>query len=451
MQVFPTDGYDRLTYAGYRTDVWLDPSFGAAQLPDRVAHAYRDGQPAGEVCLVIGGGDLSSVQPLDVLHQLFAENRVVVLKCSPVQEHVGPILEDVFRPLVNAGALRVVYGGAEVGQRLAHHPLVDRLHMTGSDKTYDALVWGSGDESERRKAENRPVLDKPFTAELGAVTPLIVVPGPWSSGDLAFHGENAISMTVFNAGHICVSTRLLVTHRQWAQRPAFLESVRTALRAAPAFPAYYPGAADRHAGYLERYPHAERFGEPQGRCLPYLFVPDLTRDADESALVCDPFCGVLAEVPLDAEDPARFLDRAVELCNDRVWGSLGITLLVHPRTLHDRATAVAFERALADLQYGNINVNAASGIGYAIVSPPWGAYPGNSPRDIGSGTGFVHNTYLLDDAQKAVTRAPWRPRPKPPWFPTHRQPQEVTRRLAHLEAAPSPLKVPGLFRAALGG
>lgn len=451
VQVFPTSVYDRLTYTGYRTDVWLDPAAQAAQLGDRVAHAYRDSQPAGEVCLVLGGGNVSAVQPDDVLHQLFAENRVVLLKCSPVQEHMGPLLEDVFRPLIEAGALRVVYGGAEVAQRLARHPLVDRLHMTGSDKTYDALVWGVGQEGELRKVGNRPLLDKPFTAELGAVTPLIVVPGPWSPGDLAFHAENAISMTVLNAGHLCVSTRLLVTHRQWAQRPAFLDRIRATLHATPAFPAYYPGAAGRHATYLEHYPHAEQFGQRHGRYLPYLFVPGVKPGPDEPALTSDPFCAVVAEAPLEAADPARFLDQAVELCNDQVWGSLSITVLVHPRTLRDPAAAAAFERALARLHYGNIIVNAISGLPYAVVSPPWGAYPGNNPRDIGSGTGFVHNTYLLDDAQKAVTHAPWRPRPKPAWFPTHRRSQEVLRRLAYLEAAPSPLKMPGLFRAALGG
>ena len=84
-----------------------------------------------------------------------------------------------------------------------------------------------------------------------------------------------------------------------------------------------------------------------------------------------------------------------------------------------------------------------------MVSPPCGAYPGNDPRDIGSGTGFVHNTYLIGRVEKAVTQAPRRVRPKPTWFPTHRHPHEIMHRLASLKGSPNPRKLPGLMKVAL--
>jgi hypothetical protein len=37
-----------------------------------------------------------------------------------------------------------------------------------------------------------------------------------------------------------------------------------------------------------------------------------------------------------------------------------------------------------------------------------GAYPGNTSRDIQSGTGFVHNSFLLDYPEKTVYRQPFR-------------------------------------------
>lgn len=40
---------------------------------------------------------------------------------------------------------------------------------------------------------------------------------------------------------------------------------------------------------------------------------------------------------------------------------------------------------------------------------------GNDPHDVGSGIGFVHNTYLFDHPQKAVMYAPWTYFPQPLW------------------------------------
>lgn len=36
-------------------------------------------------------------------------------------------------------------------------------------------------------------------------------------------------------------------------------------------------------------------------------------------------------------------------------------------------------------------------------------------QDIGSGVGFVHNTYMFDHPQKSVLRAPWTYSPQPLW------------------------------------
>src|SRR4029079_17394547 len=87
----------------------------------------------------------------------------------------------------------------------------------GSDKTYEAIVYGSGAEGEARKREDRPLLAKPITAELGTVSPVIVVPGPWSAGDLAYHAENLVTMLTNNAGFNCNATRVIVQHAQWLE------------------------------------------------------------------------------------------------------------------------------------------------------------------------------------------------------------------------------------------
>jgi len=71
-----------------------------------------------------------------------------------------------------------VYGGAEVGGHAAQHPKVGSLHVTGSDRTYDAIVWGSDpEERARRKKTGEKSNARAFSAELGCVTPVLVVPG----------------------------------------------------------------------------------------------------------------------------------------------------------------------------------------------------------------------------------------------------------------------------------
>ena len=87
----------------------------------------------------------------DVLYRLFIANHVVILKLNPVNAYLGPLIEKGFRSLINQGFLRIVYGGAAEGTYLCNHPLVDEIHLTGSDKTFEAIIFGSGAEGAEIK------------------------------------------------------------------------------------------------------------------------------------------------------------------------------------------------------------------------------------------------------------------------------------------------------------
>ena len=50
----------------------------------------------------------------------------------------------------------MVDGGVEAGKHLTRHPDVDTIHMTASDKTHDAVVFGTGDEGATRRADTWP-------------------------------------------------------------------------------------------------------------------------------------------------------------------------------------------------------------------------------------------------------------------------------------------------------
>lgn len=473
-RVFPADTWDRLFYTGVTAEVWMEPGVDAASVRGTQAEAYRDGKGpgpagaaggrsagrdgsngvdgAGRVCLVLGAGNVSSIGALDALTKLFVDNVVVVLKMHPVQDHLGPILQDAMAALVQAGCLRIVSGGAGAGTYLGAHPGVDELHITGSDRTYEAIVFGGGDDGRARKARDEAIFEKPISAELGNVTPVIIVPGAWSAADLAYHADNVTTMLANNAGFNCGAARVIVTHAAWPQREAFLDAVRRRLAAIPPKVAYYPGARSRYESFVAAHPEGETFGGRVDGRLPWLLVADLDPSRhDDPCFRTEAFCGVFAETSIAAPSAAEFVDRAVEFANDRLWGSLNANLIVSGRSMRDRAVGRAVERAIADLRYGTVSVNHWASLSFALAVTPWGAFAGHVRSDIQSGTGTVHNAMMFSRPQKTVIRAPFRARPKPVWFASHTSAHRLARELVRFEASPSPLRVPRIFFLALRG
>jgi acyl-CoA reductase-like NAD-dependent aldehyde dehydrogenase len=451
--VFPNGLFDKMLFSGISAEIWMRPEVTLETLRSTQALIYQKGRKReGKVALVLGAGNVSSIGPMDALYKLFAEDQVVLLKMNPVNEYLGPIFAEALRPLVDRGFLAIAYGGAAEGSYLCQHDLVDEIHITGSDKTHDAIVFGPGAEGKLRKAERSPLNRKPITSELGNVSPILVVPGPWSAGDLDFHGANLASMLTNNAGFNCNATRVVVTDRGWKERPALLDAVRWAFRGAPLRSAYYPGAADRYATFKRAHPEAEEIGAPNEGELPWMIVTGLDPSRrDDVCFTTEAFCSVTSEVALDASSPVDFLERAVAFANETLWGSLNAGIIVHPKSLADPAVARAVEKAIADLRFGSVAVNHWPALSYALVTTTWGAFPGHDLYDVRSGIGVVHNTFLLEDTEKSVVRGPFRLFPKPPWFVTNKNAAEIGERMTRFEGGPSAAKLPGIVWAALRG
>ena len=136
-----------------------------------VGLGQRGAGPDAGVALVLGGGNIFSMAPLDTLQQLFAANRAVVLKLNPVTEPLHPLLERIFAPFIGIGAVAIVTGDGRFGGALADHPGVAAVHMTGSEATHDAIVWGTGEEAAANRRAGTPRLHKPITSELGGRVP----------------------------------------------------------------------------------------------------------------------------------------------------------------------------------------------------------------------------------------------------------------------------------------
>jgi hypothetical protein len=448
IQVFPTRGlYDSVLFAGFRADVWMQPGVTRENLTHHMACTVRPGTAPAGIALVLGAGNVSSIAPTDAFSKLFQEGKVVLLKMNPVNEYLGGIFAQAFAPLIEAGFLRIIYGGADAGAYAIEHQVVDEVHITGSVYSHETIVWGPpGPERDRRKADGVARLQKRITSELGNVTPWIVVPGPYSDRELDFQAENVAAMITNNASFNCIATKMIVTSRNWPDRQRFLDKLDAVLARIPRRRAYYPGAEERYTRFAGRPPEAGTPGT-----LPWTLVRDVKKDQAPQYFEEESFVCVCAETALDANSPQEFLERVPEFVNDQLWGNLGAGIMVHPKSRREPGMEDRFQETIAQLRFGTIGINHWPAISYALMCTPWGGFPEGTLDDPKSGLGWVHNTYFLDSAQKTVIEGPLTMMPKPFWFPTHRTANILARKTLDLTNHPSWLKLPGLMLPAMRG
>ncbi|MBV7407691.1 aldehyde dehydrogenase family protein [Maritimibacter sp. DP1N21-5] len=412
----------------------------------------------GGVALVLGAGNIASIAPLDVFQKAFGEHKAVILKMNPVNDYVTPFLEAALKPLIDRDALRIVKGGAEVGSYLCTYDQVDEIHITGAAASHDAIVWGPGEEGVRNKAANTPKLTKPITSELGAVCPTIVVPGNWSKADVRFQAEHLATQKLHNSGFNCVACQMLVLPKVWAQKDDLMRALQDVMRDMDAPQAYYPGTADRMAGFAN---HAQTPTCFDRGSAPALVVAPAGED-DSWFTQAEVFAPALSIHEVEETDAEAYLIEAIRYANETLHGTLGANILIHPRTIRQIGRK-RFEEIIADLHYGTIAVNAWTGLAFLATACPWGAFPGHTVEDVGSGIGFAHNTFMFNKPERVVVTAPWRPfprgllsgqftlLPRPPWFVTNRRQHVVGRLLTRFQHRPSWLKLPRIFVNALGG
>lgn len=436
VRVLPRTAKEWVLFNGFKAEVWMPPGVTEQRVRSEAGLGAGNVGEHGGVGLVLGAGNISSIAPLDAFYELVGHNRASLVKLNPTFGALLGVYRRALAPLIEAGVVRIVNGDGAVGAYLTQHSGIDKVHITGSAVTHDAIVWGTGEEAGRRRAANEPRLRVPITSELGGVAPMIVVPGRWSAADLRFQAEHLVSMRLHNAGHNCIAGQLVVLSADWAQKDAFLAELRRALARMPARDPWYPGTDAKVARANDAHPGAEHLA---GRIL-------MEVAPDDPACTDEYFAPVLAWTQLPGEG-AQFLRAAVGFANDSLYGTLGANVVVRPKDR--RAMGAAFDGAIADLRYGNIAINAWTGVGFLLSGATWGAFPGHTVADVGSGIDVVHNGHLLSEPERSVLTGPFRafPRsvlhgelslfPKPPWFSGSRSATDTGRQLTRFAAAPS--------------
>ncbi|HEX4444549.1 MAG TPA: aldehyde dehydrogenase family protein [Galbitalea sp.] len=450
VQVLPSSALEGVLYHGYDAQVWLTPGVSVDEAKASAGIGELTPSATGGVGVVLGAGNITSIPPLDVLYEIFANNRVVLLKLNPVMKDMQDVFERAMKPLIDRGFLRIIQGGGQAGSYLVHHKGISHVHITGSAATHDVIVWGPDAEGRDRKARKTPLLKKEITSELGGVAPIIVVPGKWSAADLKFQAEHVASMRLHNGGYNCIAGQIVVLSSDWDQRDAFLTELRGALNRTPSRKPWYPGSDSRVAAAKAAYPSAEQVG-PDGTRL----LIDVKADDDASTLLTtETFSPVLGVIHVAGVGQA-FLDAAVATANTEFLGTLGANLIIDPRTR--KRLGAGFISALAELRYGTIAVNSWTGFSFLAAGAPWGAFPGHDLNDVQSGIGVVHNAMLIASTERTVLTGAFRPFPrsfaggefslfpKAPYFVTSRSALSTGKALVHFAKKPSWLRLPAVF------
>ncbi len=459
VKVLPHSVWDHLLLSGIQAEVWMRKGVTAANLKDHSAVAYDvpANEREGKVALILGAGNVAAITPLDVLQKLILENQVVILKMNPINDYLTDYYKTALKPLIEANALRIVRGDGACGAYLCEHPIVEELHITGSDATHDAIVWGVGQEGERNRKAGTPKNAKRFTSELGSVSPAIVVPGPWSAADIRFQAENLATMKLHNSGHNCIALQALIMPKGWASGKKLLDAFKQ-VASRSTRPVWYSGAEQRMEDYAASGGKIEKID--RGDVAPPLYIGEISQDSYNRE--CEVFGPALGVKEFDAPDAETYLLEAIDYANTELWGTLGANILIHPKTIR-KIGKKRFEEILAGLKYGTIAINGWCGLGFLITACPWGAYPGHTIDDIQSGIGTVHNSFMLEDTERVVIQAPWRPfprgllslqfslLPRPPFFITNRKQHKIGELLTRFQYRPSWLKLPRIFFNALLG
>lgn len=460
--VLPTSNWDRLIFSGLTAEVWMQEGITPSNIAKNTAIAYDIPVESrlGKVSLVLGAGNVAAITPLDCFQKLFTENQVVILKMNPVNEYLIDFFQVALKPLIKRDALRIVTGGADVGEYLCNHPSIDEIHITGAKETHDAIIWGLGEEGAKNKAAGTPRNARPMTSELGGVSPTIVVPGPWSKADLRFQAEHIATQKLQNSGFNCVAAQMLVLPKDWEKSDKLIDEIKSVMASAPSRPLYYPGAKDRMAKFESMADNVQKFERPSAE--PVIVVP-INEENHSWFERNEAFAPALSIYELEgANDPEEYLRKSIEYANNNLEGTLGANILIHPTTIH-KIGKKKFEEIITELRYGSISVNAWSALGFLALQTTWGGFPGHTLDDVSSGIGTVHNTYMFDKAERSVITGPFRPfprsvfsgsptvLPKPPWFITHKRARQLCADLTRFQHKPSWTKIPKILVNALRG
>ena len=427
-KVFPNKFIERLTFPFIDAKVYFNKSMSFDDINKFRGFSKRyDIDPS--ITLVLGAGNFSSIPYLDVLYHLITRRSVILLKLNPVNDYLKPVFEKVFQNFIERGYVIVSTGNVDESKYMANHQGVDHIHLTGSDKTFEEIVYGRHLNDKERKLKNLPKLNtKNITSELGNVTPIIIHPGNWSTSDIKYQARKIVTGKLNNNGFNCIAAQVVVLPDGWGQTDTLIKYIKFYMNKAKDRKAYYPESIER-LNKLEKDKAYERVNKLS--CV----TPHLTREikAYNKYELDEVWSSALYFKRIAYSSSEDFSNKAIDYCNKDLWGNLGVSVIMkdHVKKLNSHI----LENYIEKLEYGTVAINEWAAIGYIIPQLPWGGFPGNKDNDIQSGKSIVHNSMLFESPLKGVVQTKFRISKvfDPPWFVTNRKSRRLFKNLTYFQ------------------
>ncbi len=443
-KVFPNNFIERITFPFIDAKVIFNKSMSFDDINKYRGFSKRyDIDPS--ITLVLGAGNFSSIPYLDVLYHLITRKSVILLKLNPVNEYLKPVFEKVFQNFIERGYIIVTTGNIDESKYMATHPGINHIHLTGSDKTFEDIVYGRElTEKERKSKSLSKINNKPITSELGNVTPIIIHPGKWSTSDIKYQARKIVTAKLNNNGFNCIAAQVVVLPDGWGQTETLIKYVKHYMSKAKERKAYYPESIER-LEKLEKDKGYERVNALS--CV----TPHLTREikAYSKFEIDEVWSSTIYFKKIEYTSVEDFAKKAIDYCNDELWGNLGVSVIIkdHDRKFNKHITNLYVDK----LNYGTVAVNEWAAIGYIIPQLPWGGFPGNRDNDIQSGQSVVHNSMLFESPLKGVVNTKFRISRiiDPPWFVTNKKARRLFKNLTYYQIHNSNINFLKLIFAAL--
>ena len=261
------------------------------------------------------------------------------------------------------------------------------------------------DVQKENKEKGNYVNEKLKTVELGAVSPYVFVSGvEWTAKELKRHAENVVLAKLMNAGHACAGPQIIVVDKQWPQAEELVDLIREELKNAPNRRVYYPGVAKRTLNYLEHLPSSEIFNEDREEDeLKIIFTRDVDADGSDYACTVEAFGPYIGVKWINGNNNTEeFLEKTIDFCNDEVFGSLSMSIMIHPKSIESLGQK-KYDSVLNRLRWGSIGINIWAGVVVGVPLLRWGAYLDEHPdTDIQSGKGESGNMRCVENVTKSV-------------------------------------------------
>ena len=436
-KVFPTKNIEKLLFPFLEGEIRFGKNLNFNQINEYRGFANRFNNNKPKITLILGAGNVSSIPVLDALFHMIAHKSVIYIKLNPVNDYLLPIFTQVFEPFISRGFMIITEGDMEASKYLTEHEGFQQTHLTGSNYTYENIVYGRTLSDKERSLKTLPKINKkPITTELGNVTPIIVHPGNWSRAEIRHQAKKIVTAKLNNSGFNCIAAQVIVLPKNWKHTDKLKRDIKYYLKKVGDTTSYYPGASEN----LNDLVQTENYDQINNlSCSTPFLVSDLDLEKEYANKEVWSTALYFQELPYSTYE--NFCSKAVDYVNNHLWGNLGVTVLI--KNHKKKTNQGILNTYIEELKYGTVAINEWSALGFVIPTLPWGGYPGNKDNDIQSGQGYVHNALLFESPQKGIVYSRFRLSPliDPPWFVTNRKAHRIFKHLTYYQATKSKINL----------